>query len=373
MLTRPRKPLATHVRPLRALPPPIDLQNLLETIPFEELDFVFDSESFQGTSIEEDWIPSFRPLGFTRHTKISEIFQVLWWGVSESMVTSTNTERNLLDGATEKHTIDVEGLNLFLGSLLVTGLVPEPTVNHYFTDDLRGIFRNKWMGQQWTRDKWHRFHSNIHVKHQECIQLLRTNIQANWNPSQILVVDEMILPFEGRWAYRQFVRGKPHNTGLKVYTLVDQAGVLFDFWLYEGPDSEDRYFRNDQSIVLGFLEMIEANQNPDEEFAKHIFIGDSYFGDISTVRALHNRGYGGLFTTGDKKASNIWNHLQFRPKKHAWRTLNTDDIVCCTYFDKAKVNLVSNLASALKERLDKNRRSVPNILQLYRERMGAGD
>ena len=65
-----------------------------------------------------------------------------------------------------------------------------------------------------------------------------------------MIVDEMLIPFTGRWKYVQYIKGKPHNTGLKMFCLADLNYYLWDFWLYEGIDSER--LSKPMNIVLDF-------------------------------------------------------------------------------------------------------------------------
>ena len=65
-------------------------------------------------------------------------------------------------------------------------------------------------------------------------KLLRESFKTCFSPSQNVAVDEGIVPFKGRFKYRQYVRGKPHSTGIKFYALADTSGYIFDFWIYAG-------------------------------------------------------------------------------------------------------------------------------------------
>ena len=46
------------------------------------------------------------------------------------------------------------------------------------------------------------------------------------------VVDEGIIPFKGHVKWRQHVKSKPHSTGVKYYAVADDAGYVYDFFLF---------------------------------------------------------------------------------------------------------------------------------------------
>ncbi len=106
----------------------------------------------------------------------------------------------------------LDDINLYLASLLVMGLTPEPSIEDYFKHDERGIFGSLWMQQSFSRDKWKEMNQHIHFNPNLCMSQLRLNIKGPWNLGQVLVVDEMMRTFTGRWKYIQHVKGKPHDT-----------------------------------------------------------------------------------------------------------------------------------------------------------------
>lgn len=141
---------------------------------------------------------------------ISKVFDVLWSPASQHLAAMTGARESTLQ--CDKKTID-----LFLASILVTGLSPSPEIEFYFKQDSTGIFGNKWMQDHFTAKKWHELNSHIHLDPLYLCDILRENYQKIYSPQQILVVDEMMMPFQGRWKSIQHVRGKPHNTGLNSF------------------------------------------------------------------------------------------------------------------------------------------------------------
>jgi hypothetical protein len=69
-------------------------------------------------------------------------------------------------------------------------------------------------------------------------------------PDSVVVIDETIVAFKGRWKARQHVRGKPHATGLKLFSNADSTGYLYDLWLYYGKSSEKNKSSNTVDYVF---------------------------------------------------------------------------------------------------------------------------
>lgn len=125
--------------------------------------------------------------------------------MTEMIVQTTNMKEN--------SSISSLNLNLYLAALLVIGLTPEPSYDDYFKQDPDGIFGSIWMQQHFTRHQWDFFHAHTHLDPDELTKQLNINAKSCWNLHQVVVIDEMMIPFQGRWTHRQYIKGKPHNTG----------------------------------------------------------------------------------------------------------------------------------------------------------------
>lgn len=138
--------------------------------------------------------------------EIGKTFDFLWDGVIEHIIETTN--------AREKTTWTKADIALYLASILVMGLTPSPTIDGYWKDDPMGILGSTWLQKHFTRDKWHNMNAHIHFDPKKLCDLLNANFKKAYIPEQVLCVDEMMIPFDGRWKWIQHVRGKPHNTGM---------------------------------------------------------------------------------------------------------------------------------------------------------------
>ena len=58
-----------------------------------------------------------------------------------------------------------------------------------------------------------------------------------YNPSEHLAVDEVIVKFQGRVNFRQYIPKKRKRFGIKIYKLCNESGYMYDMTVYLGRDS----------------------------------------------------------------------------------------------------------------------------------------
>ena len=145
---------------------------------------------------------------FDSKTKIEYIFDILWGESSDLILRKTKTKTK---------NISKEDINLFLASTLVIGLNSQPQIENYFEIDERGIFGCTWMKNRFTRKKWHFVNSHLSFDRFKIMENLNLNFKKAWNLHKIVVTDETIVPFQGKWKYIQHVKGKPHSTGFLYF------------------------------------------------------------------------------------------------------------------------------------------------------------
>lgn len=53
-----------------------------------------------------------------------------------------------------------------------------------------------------------------------------------------LCIDEQMVPFKERLDIKQYVKGKPHPWGTKIFMLRGKSGLVYDFLLYQGSTTQ---------------------------------------------------------------------------------------------------------------------------------------
>ncbi|MGI0063074.1 MAG: hypothetical protein ACREBA_11550 [Nitrosotalea sp.] len=131
------------------------------------------TQSFQGLH-DSSWNFPCGPIHdkLNQCTTTGKIFDVIWAGLSEHILEITLARETCLQ--------TVEDVNLFLASVLVTGLSPQPEIADYFMEDTRGIFGSKWMQTHCTRDSWYSMNSHLHYDPMWANSTLVSNVQSAW-------------------------------------------------------------------------------------------------------------------------------------------------------------------------------------------------
>ena len=56
-------------------------------------------------------------------------------------------------------------------------------------------------------------------------------------PEEHCCIDEMMCQYRGKTSpIRQYIKGKPHPWGFKIWARTDIHGILYDFDVYQGGD-----------------------------------------------------------------------------------------------------------------------------------------
>jgi len=80
-------------------------------------------------------------------------------------------------------------------------------------------------------DRLHKIHAFVNAIHARCA--------AVYSPSQDLCVDESLVLFKGRVAFKQFIRNKRARFGIKLFELCTSNGIFLNFLIYHGKMSEE--------------------------------------------------------------------------------------------------------------------------------------
>lgn len=138
----------------------------------------------------------------------------------------------------------------FLGIHIMMGIIKLPQLIQYWQAHLRipmisdTMPRNRFMK---LRQVLH-FNDNFNLiargqpgydklfKIRPFINDLRHNFTAV-EPEELNSVDEIMIPFKGRCALKQYMKNKPHKWGIKVFARAGVSGFVYDFEIYTGKDT----------------------------------------------------------------------------------------------------------------------------------------
>ena len=119
----------------------------------------------------------------------------------------------------------------FFSLILYMGLVHKPEIALYWSKS--ELYSNATAPKVMTRERFEMLWSMIHFadntaavrdtgrlhKIQPFLEKILTNFQLAYEPGEELILDESMVPFRGRLGFRQYLPGKAHKYGMKLYKL----------------------------------------------------------------------------------------------------------------------------------------------------------
>ena len=138
-------------------------------------------------------------------------------------------------------------------------------------------------------------------------QFLNVLLEEVPDPKKRLCIDEQIISFKRRLGLKQYMKGKPNPSGIKVFFLCGESGMPYNFPAYQGkttkPPQKYNHFGLSKSLVMPLLEdRVKAHGN------YHLFF-DNCFTSPSLVQELHTKG---IYCTGTVRANRM-ESLQIKP------------------------------------------------------------
>ena len=210
---------------------------------------------------------------------------------------------------------------------------------------------------------------------------LRDIFPCLYAPGENLAVDESMVPWRGRVAWRQFIANKPVRYGMKLYFLCESgSGYILKMKMYTGKEGNVREINHGPNVVLDLVK---------EYYGKnHIIYSDSFFTNFNLVRVLRNNETFHTGTVIKNRKGNPPDIKTVKLKKGETVTRQKGDIVCVRYHDRKDVMLLSSrftaepVATGKEQRLTAAQRrsgeiaqpvKKPNLVHMYNQNMNAVD
>lgn len=207
--------------------------------------------------------------------------------LTPDLMTSWAQLSNAAAGAAWQPT-DLYELLAFIGVHIFMGIDSLPTRRMYWQSDTR----HPTVAAVLSRDRFESITRYLRVSPPEVgaaprnpfsfvrafVAALNHSFPRHWNPGRHIALDESMVSFRGRSDIKQFVPGKPHPHGYKIWVLANE-NYLMQFQLYEGkvvagPSIHD--------MVLQLTQLYRNNN--------HVLYIDSLFTSPTLVASLFNVG-----------------------------------------------------------------------------------
>ena len=175
----------------------------------------------------------------------------------------------------------------------------------------------------------------------EFLNIISRNISREYKLSRDIAIDETMVPHKGRLSFKQYIKNKPTQWGIKLWVLSESlTGYVYKFQVYLGKEGGNTEKKLARRVVRDLTAPIEGNNHHlymDNFYCDpHLFIERMNFGIYccGTVRA-GRKGFPKdiLIAKADEKRLPR-GHYQFRIH---------DQLVAMSWFDRRGVYLLSTI------------------------------
>ena len=145
-------------------------------------------------------------------------------------------------------------MKAYLGILVLMGIVYKPRINMYWSTGT--LLETPIFAKLMTRDRFLLLTKFLHFsnndnfnpvdphrdrlfKIREVCNLFKKQWKAVYNPGINICIDESLVLFKGRLAFKQYIRTKRSRFGIKFYTLSTDSGITLDNIIYCGNLDEE--------------------------------------------------------------------------------------------------------------------------------------
>jgi len=141
--------------------------------------------------------------------------------------------------------VDTDAVEMrhFIGLVLWMGLVKMPSMDCYWRTS--AMYKNAIASTTMTRNRfqlllrmWHFANNDDALEDDRThkvngfVELLLLKFATARTPGENIVIDESMVPFRGRLKFKQYLPGKSHKYGIKIFKLCDSQGYTYNLSLY---------------------------------------------------------------------------------------------------------------------------------------------
>ena len=176
---------------------------------------------------------------------------------SQELASKTMTRNSRLSkwSATDK-----AEMKKFLGIIILMGIKPLPEISLYWSKSM--LYKSELIPDSMDRDRFQILMRMLHFsdntepdttrlrKVQKLVDLLLVNFQKTYSPGSDLVVDESMVPFRGRVKFRQYIPGKSHKYGCKLFKICTPDGYTWNLEVYSGTSVSENSMGLSDSVVV---------------------------------------------------------------------------------------------------------------------------
>lgn len=289
--------------------------------------------------------------------------------------------------------ISIEEMERFMGILLWTSLIRQPTTRRYWSPQTRisQIADVMPVNRFETIKRFLHFSDNSRENAKSIDKILPVINQVrdaclNIPFEENLSCDEQIISFKGRSRLKTYNPKKPHKWGYKMWVLSGVSGFSYNFELFAGKDgyttvSNEPDFGAASNVVVRLSRPIPSNMH-------HKLYYDNYFSGIPLVSYLAKKKIHSVATVRTNRLRGYQTVSEKDMKKRGRGTLieqtakfDTINIHAVQWFDNKIVSLMSDYCGTapllkvkrfFKSSNERKEIDCPDIVREYNRHMGGG-
>lgn len=211
-------------------------------------------------------------------------------------------------------------LKVFIGLIFQMGTVRTNRVADYWKTSR--TFNFPFIREQMSRDRFQAILRCIHfeskstqdnklAKVQLVIDHFNDKMAAVYYPSKELSIDEGMVLWRGRLSFRQYMKGKRHKYGIKIYSLCESNGLVLKFIIYSGKGGELSGVGHADKVVMHLM-FRRLNVG-------HSIFMDNYYNSFPLASELLRKG---TYCTGTLRK-----HRKYMPEDVTSAKLKTGEVI----------------------------------------------
>ena len=184
-------------------------------------------------------------------------------------------------------------------------------------------------------------HDRLH-KIRPLINHLSQRFTDVYTPHQNICVDESLIHFTGRLAFKQFIPSKRARYGVKLYKLCERAtGYTYKFRIYEGKDTTVEpvgcpdYIGSSGKVVWDLV-------SPLFHQGYHLYV-DNFYSSVPLFRHLYNLKIGCCGTVRPNRRGFPQRLVNTRLRKGEKACLRNEELLAVKWKDKRDVFIMSSI------------------------------
>lgn len=269
------------------------------------------------------------------------------------------------------------------------GILKLPSLDSYWSESK--LYRVDAFQLVMTRDRFMQILHHLHLadnddvpaendklaKFRPFLNLLNKSCQQSWVLASKVSIDEGLVAFQGRLAFKQYMPDKPEKWGIKLWKLCDSSGFMYKCDVYTGA-SEDTEM--DESTVESVVRSL--TEDISDQYPYHLFADNFYSSIPLALKLLDKKIYfTGTIRENRKYIPKVLKDFQLDNKGDCAWISSEKGLVLIKFLDTKVVYLISTAHTGCPKstvpRKDKNGvmvdRVIPTIVADYNQSMGSVD